>query len=55
MLDCLVEDFEPDRDYPEAEVNRVLVDAHDDVATLRRELVAERLLVRAGGVYRRVP
>ncbi|MBK6770389.1 MAG: metalloregulator ArsR/SmtB family transcription factor [Ardenticatenales bacterium] len=55
VLDRLVEDFEPDRDYPEAEVNRVLVDAHDDVATLRRELVAERLLVRAGGVYRRVP
>lgn len=53
VLDRLVEDFEPDRDYPEAEVNRVLVDAHDDVATLRRELVAERLLVRSGGVYRR--
>ena len=53
VLDRLVEDFEPGRDYPESDVNRILVDAHDDVATLRRELVAERLLVRSGGVYRR--
>lgn len=53
VLERLVEDFEPDRDYPEPEVNRILVDHHDDVATLRRELVAERLLVRSGGVYRR--
>lgn len=54
VLDRLIEDFEPERDYPEAEVNRILVDVHDDVATLRRELVAERLLERREGVYRRV-
>lgn len=53
VLDRLIEDFEPERDYPEAEVNRILVDVHDDVATLRRELVAERLLERHDGVYRR--
>lgn len=53
VLDRLVEEFEPDRDYPEPEVNRILVDYHDDVATLRRELVAERMLVRSGGIYRR--
>ena len=54
ILERLVEDFEPERDYPEPELNRILVDYHDDVATLRRELVAECLLSRAGGVYRRV-
>lgn len=53
ILARLVEDFDPERDYPESEVNRILVDYHDDVATLRRELVAERLLDRHDGVYRR--
>jgi ArsR family transcriptional regulator, arsenate/arsenite/antimonite-responsive transcriptional repressor len=53
ILDHLLEDFEPSRNYSESEVNRILVDVHDDVATLRRELVAERLLKRSGGVYRR--
>lgn len=55
VLERLIEDFEPDRDYPEPEVNRILVDHHDDVATLRRELVGERLLERGDGVYRRLP
>lgn len=53
VLERLVEDFEPERDYPEPEVNRILVEVHEDVATLRREMVAERLLTREGGVYRR--
>ncbi|MCB9176159.1 MAG: 2-amino-4-hydroxy-6-hydroxymethyldihydropteridine diphosphokinase [Caldilineae bacterium] len=54
ILEHLVERFEPERDYPEAELNRILADYHDDVATLRRELVVEGLMVRARGVYRRL-
>jgi DNA-binding MarR family transcriptional regulator len=54
VLERLAEDFEPDRDYPEPELNRILVDYHDDVATLRREMVAEQLLERSGGIYRRL-
>jgi hypothetical protein len=46
--------FTPDMDYSESEVNRILRGFHEDVATLRRELVGQRLLARRGGVYRRV-
>ena len=54
VLERLVREFTPDRDYPEREVNQILVEFHDDVATLRRELVGYRLMKRAGGIYRRV-
>ncbi len=56
ILRFLVELFEPGRVYGEKEVNQILVAYHDDVATLRRELVAEtaHLLTRADGRYRRV-
>lgn len=44
----------PDRTYKERELNAVLRDFHDDVATLRRDLVANKLLIRsADGVYKR--
>jgi ArsR family transcriptional regulator len=54
VLERLVQEFVPDRDYPEREVNQILVEFHDDVATLRRELVGYRLMRPAGGIYRRV-
>jgi hypothetical protein len=53
VLERLSEEFEPDREYTEREVNRILVEFHDDVAALRRGLVAEKLMVRVEGVYRR--
>jgi ArsR family transcriptional regulator len=53
ILAKLVEEFEPERDYTEMEVNRILVEFHEDVATLRREMVGFRLMKRSGGIYRR--
>ena len=44
--------FEPGRDYSEREVNQVLLEVHEDVAYLRRELVNYRYLERADGRYR---
>jgi hypothetical protein len=52
VLKHLLERFEPGRDYPEREVNDLLRRAHDDVATLRRELVDYGFMVRDRGVYR---
>jgi hypothetical protein len=46
--------FEPGRDYSESEVNQVLLEVHEDVAYLRRELVNYRYLERADGRYRTV-
>jgi hypothetical protein len=54
VLAWLVELFEPDRRYPEAEVNVVINQVHDDHAALRRLLVDHGLMTRAGGVYWRM-
>jgi ArsR family transcriptional regulator, arsenate/arsenite/antimonite-responsive transcriptional repressor len=54
VLAKLVEEFEPNRSYAEREVNQILVEFHDDVATLRRELVGNRLMKRDRGVYWRL-
>jgi len=50
----LVEEFEPGRTYTEREVNQILVDLHDDVATLRRDLIGHGLMQRDSGLYWRV-
>lgn len=43
--------FERGRDYPEPEVNEILRSAHEDISTLRRELVDYRWLRREHGTY----
>jgi hypothetical protein len=52
VLQHLVARFDPNRDYPEREVNEILGLAHEDFATLRRELVDYGFMTRAGGIYR---
>jgi hypothetical protein len=52
VLRRLLERFAPGRSYPEPEVNELLREAHDDVATLRRELVDYGFMVRDRGIYR---
>lgn len=52
VLRHLVKRFEPGQAYPEREVNDLLRVAHDDVATLRRELVDYGFMSRDSGVYR---
>jgi len=54
VLDWVAQEFEPGRRYPEARVNAILERRHPDVAALRRYLVDEELLDRAGGEYWRV-
>lgn len=52
VLQLLLERFEPERQYEEREVNDILRTAHEDVATLRRELVDYGYMVRERGIYR---
>lgn len=54
ILELIAESFEKDRDYSEREVNIIIADFHDDFCTIRRDMIAEKLLERSGGVYRRV-
>ena len=51
VLEELVRAFEYGRTYTEAEVNETLARFHEDVATLRRELIGYRLLARKRGIY----
>lgn len=53
ILEKIAEAFEPGRPYSEREVNQLLLDFHDDVATLRRGLIEMHLMTRSDGVYRR--
>lgn len=51
ILDRLAQEFEPGRRYTEQAVNLVLGQWHADTAALRRYLVDEGFLDRAGGRY----
>ena len=54
ILQWLVEKFDPDRRYPQAELNRILAQHHPDVATVRREFIVYGLMDRKDSVYWRV-
>jgi hypothetical protein len=47
----LAQQFEYGRLYPEAELNEIIKRVHPDSATLRREMVGEKLMARERGVY----
>jgi len=53
VLDRVIETFETDRTYTEAEVNATLRLIFEDVAYLRREFIAEGLMTRDNGIYER--
>ena len=54
VLQRLAEEFEWERTYKESEVNAVLRRFNADVATLRRELVMGKHLIRtADGIYKK--
>lgn len=52
VLERIAQEFEPDREYDEREINRILVEFNDDVAWLRRSLIEHKLMSRENGVYR---
>jgi hypothetical protein len=54
VLDWLAQEFEPGRRYAEREVNDILRRRHEDTAALRRALVDEGFMDRAGGRYWRI-
>ena len=54
ILEQLVTEFEPGRSYSEREVNQILLEFHEDVATLRREMIMHKLMTRERGIYERI-
>lgn len=54
ILQEICNSFEKGRKYTEKEVNLIIADFHDDFCTLRREMIAEKLMARDGRHYWRV-
>jgi hypothetical protein len=49
VLGHIAQSFKPGVDYPEAQVNEILLDFHEDSALLRRYLVDYEFMEREGG------
>lgn len=54
VLEKIAESFEPEREYTEMEVNHILLDFNDDVATLRRGMIEHEIMTRDRGIYKKV-
>ncbi|MBD1877526.1 metalloregulator ArsR/SmtB family transcription factor [Coleofasciculus sp. FACHB-T130] len=54
ILKWLANQFEIGINYPELQVNEIIKRHHPDSATLRRELIASKLMQRENGVYWRL-
>lgn len=53
LLEYILAQFEPDRVYTEAEINKTISRYHEDFCTVRREFIAEKMMDRVDGNYRR--
>ena len=54
VLRHILNDFQPKVHYTEKQVNDILARFHDDTATLRREMIAYKMMGRAEGEYWRI-
>jgi hypothetical protein len=54
ILRHILNDFKPGVRYPEKQVNEILAKYHADTATLRREMIAYKLMKRLEGEYWRI-
>ncbi|HSB66062.1 MAG TPA: metalloregulator ArsR/SmtB family transcription factor [Anaerolineales bacterium] len=51
VLRYILKEFQPEVRYSEQQVNEILSHFHEDTATLRRELIAYRMMRRSEGLY----
>lgn len=54
ILEEIVKVFTPGEEYSEWDINKMLVDFNEDVASLRRHLIEFKLMDRAKGIYWRI-
>ena len=55
IMQCVVDQFEYDVRYPEAELNERLKELNEDFASLRRYLIDHKLMAREKNIYWRIP
>lgn len=53
-LEEIVKSFEIGRKYSEKEVNDIITCIHEDYCTIRRDMIAEKLMKRDGLIYTRI-
>ncbi|MFH2035392.1 MAG: DUF2087 domain-containing protein [Candidatus Zixiibacteriota bacterium] len=53
ILEHILRQFDKNRVYSEKEVNRIIVQFHDDYCRVRREFIEESMMTRKDGNYRR--
>ncbi len=53
ILKHLAKCFQAEKTYKEKEVNEILSSFHEDYCLIRRELIAEKIMERADGLYNR--
>ena len=53
-LEEMIKSFEVGREYPESEVNEILLRFHEDYCTIRRDMISEKLMKRDGTTYIRI-
>ena len=54
VLTQIVEQFDFEREYPEKEVNEIILRYHEDFCTIRREMIAFGMMTRDHEIYKRV-
>ncbi len=54
VLRHILSSFQPEVHYTEKQVNEILMRFHDDTATLRREIIAYKVMTRSKGEYWRI-
>ncbi|MBQ3100712.1 MAG: DUF2087 domain-containing protein [Clostridia bacterium] len=50
----ILKQFEPNREYPEKEVNEIILRYHEDYCTIRREMIAFGMMTRNHEIYKRI-
>lgn len=53
ILEFLLEKFDANRTYTEAEINDMIKQYYDDFCTVRREFIIEKMMTRKDGKYHR--
>lgn len=53
ILEYILKQFEVNHVYAEAEINRKIMEFHEDFCTVRREFIMERMMTRSQGKYQR--
>lgn len=55
VLEYMVEQLSPGREYSEKEINEFIKTFHEDFATIRREFIMHEYMYRENGIYVRNP